>query len=464
MTLNGNTSGNVPESKETVTITGLGNEGQGVGQLSSGKKVFVPAVLPGEVCEVAVTTENSRYAEGTCINLLTPSPARILSYGNFVPGADIAHMSYEYALEYKEDKVLGCLLHIGKLPEETVYSAMKPIIPCEDPLNYRNHMQYRLVAGRLCLINNITMMAEVPGNSILEYQVFSALRDCLEKVFANAPTNLFEEVVMRGSLRTREVLVGFVSGNTDAHEVIIGNVQKYVSSTSLIHELEEACRTEGFRLAGVTLRISATAADKRTRGGTRMLLSGNDYYEEILLGHKFRVHMGSFFQVNIPQAEVLYKCASEFTRDAASLLDLYCGAGTIGLSVLSPGQKLTGLDTVADAIRGAKENAQLNGVPNASFILKPAEDIDFTSVSASMPAPLTVIVDPPRKGLADALIRKLLLFRPGKICYISCDPATLARDISQLAGSGSYALTSVQPVDMFPWTHHVEVVAHLTAV
>jgi 23S rRNA (uracil1939-C5)-methyltransferase len=195
-----------------------------------------------------------------------------------------------------------------------------------------------------------------------------------------------------------------------------------------------------------------------------MLLSGNDYYEEILLGHKFRVHMGSFFQVNIPQAEVLYKCASEFTRDAASLLDLYCGAGTIGLSVLSPGQKLTGLDTVADAIRGAKENAQLNGVPNASFILKPAEDIDFTSVSASMPSPLTVIVDPPRKGLADALIRKLLSFRPGKICYISCDPATLARDISQLAGSGSYALTSVQPVDMFPWTHHIEVVAHLTAV
>ena len=145
---------------ETVTVTALGNEGQGVGDLPSGKKIFIPAVLPGETCEVEVTSESSKFAEGVCYNLLNVSPDRILSYGNFVPGADLAHLAYKAALEYKEDKVRNCLLRLGKLPEQIVNPAMRQILPCVNPLNYRNHMQYRLVGGKLCLINSFTKMAE----------------------------------------------------------------------------------------------------------------------------------------------------------------------------------------------------------------------------------------------------------------------------------------------------------------
>ena len=446
--------------KEIVTITALANEGQGVGTLASGKKIFVPAVLPSEVCEVEVTSETSRYAEGICTDLQVMSRDRILTYGNFVPGADLAHLSYEAALAYKEDKVRNCIIHLGKIPEEVVNPAMKQILPCVNPLNYRNHMQYRLVGGHLCLINSYTKMAEDPGTPILEYDIFTTLRAAIERVFYSAPTNLFEEVVMRGSERTRDILLEFVSGSNQPHEVTIGNTQKYIEATSMIHSLTAACQGAGFRFSGLTLRISATATDRRTRGGKRVLLYGNDYYEEILLGHKFRIHAGAFFQVNIPEAELLYKSAARFTEQSASILDLYCGTGSIGLSLLRPGQKLIGLDTVPEAIRAAKENSSLNGISNAAFYVKPAETIDFTTLG--LPEPMTVVVDPPRKGLDQMLVKKLLTFQPSKICYISCDPATMSRDLNALVGSGIYGLTSVRPVDMFPWTHHVETVVLLS--
>lgn len=446
--------------KEVITITGLANEGQGVGVLSSGKKIFVPAVLPSEVCEVEVTSETSRYAEGVCTDLQVMSHDRILTYGNFVPGADLAHLSYEAALAYKEDKVRNCLIHLGKIPAEVVNSAMKQILPCVNPLNYRNHMQYRLVGGHLCLINSYTKMAEDPGTPILEYDIFTTLRAAIERVFYSAPTNLFEEVVMRGSERTRDILLEFVSGSSQPHEVTIGNTQKYLEATAMIRALTAACQGAGYRFSGLTLRISATATDKRTRGGKRVLLYGNDFYEEILLGHKFRIHAGAFFQVNIPEAELLYKSAARFTEQSASILDLYCGTGSIGLSLLRPGQKLVGLDTVPEAIRAAKENSSLNGISNAAFYVKPAESIDFTNLG--LPEPMTVVVDPPRKGLDQMLVKKLLAFQPSKICYISCDPATMSRDLNALVGSGIYKLTSVRPVDMFPWTHHVETVVLLS--
>ena len=446
--------------KEVITITGLANEGQGVGVLSSGKKIFVPAVLPSEVCEVEVTSETSRYAEGICTDLQVMSHDRILTYGNFVPGADLAHLSYEAALAYKEDKVRNCLIHLGKIPAEVVNSAMKQILPCVNPLNYRNHMQYRLVGGHLCLINSYTKMAEDPGTPILEYDIFTTLRAAIERVFYSAPTNLFEEVVMRGSERTRDILLEFVSGSSQPHEVTIGNTQKYLEATAMIRALTAACQGAGYRFSGLTLRISATATDKRTRGGKRVLLYGNDFYEEILLGHKFRIHAGAFFQVNIPEAELLYKSAARFTEQSASILDLYSGTGSIGLSLLRPGQKLVGLDTVPEAIRAAKENSSLNGISNAAFYVKPAESIDFTNLG--LPEPMTVVVDPPRKGLDQMLVKKLLAFQPSKICYISCDPATMSRDLNALVGSGIYKLTSVRPVDMFPWTHHVETVVLLS--
>ncbi len=444
----------------TITIEALGNEGQGIGTLPSGKKVFIPGVLPGEICDIEITSESNRFCEGRCINLISSSPDRIMPWGKYEPGADLGHLSYDAALKFKQDKVHGCLLRIGRIAEDIVDNAMLPIIPCENTDNYRNHMQYKVVEGHLCLINNITMEPQVVEHSKLEYKIFSTLRQDFEDIFDNAPNRLFTEVIMRGSVRTNELLLELVSGCTETHEVVIGNVRKYVEATEMINKLTASIQAEGFKLNGLTLRISPTSKDRRVRSGTRAVIYGVDYYDEILLSKRFRIHAGAFFQVNIPQAELLYSCATEFIGDAASILDLYCGTGSIGLSIRGDNQKLVGIETVAEAIRAAKENAVMNGVGDAIFMVKPAEKTDFNALK--LPEPMVVVVDPPRKGLDSVLIGKLLSQKPYKICYISCDPATMARDLKELINTGTYQLESVQACDMFPWTHHVETVCLLT--
>ncbi|MCQ2517023.1 MAG: 23S rRNA (uracil(1939)-C(5))-methyltransferase RlmD [Saccharofermentans sp.] len=438
----------------TITMESLGNEGQGIGTLPSGKKVFVPGVLPGEVCDIEITNENNRFCEGRCINLISSSPDRIMPWGEYEPGADLGHLSYDAALNFKQDKVRGCLLRIGRIAQEVIDNAMLPIIPCKDTNNYRNHMQYKVVDGCLCLINNLTMEPEVVESSNLEYKIFSKVRKSIENVFDNAPNRLFTEVIMRGSVRTNELLIELVSGCTETHEVVIGNVRKYVEATKMVDKLISSIDGDDFKLNGLTLRISPTSRDRRVRSGTRAVIYGVDYYDEILLLKRFRIHAGAFFQVNIPQAELLYSCATDFISDAASILDLYCGTGSIGLSIRSENQKLFGIETVAEAIRAAKENASINGVNDATFAVKPAEKTDFSKLN--LPEPMVVVVDPPRKGLDSLLIGKLLSQKPYKICYISCDPATMARDLKKLLSTGIYKIESVQACDMFPGTHHVE--------
>ena len=444
----------------TITIESLGNEGQGISTLPSGKKVFVPGVLPGEICDIEITSESNRFCEGKCVNLVSSSRDRVMPWGEYEPGADLGHLSYTKALKFKQDKVRGCLIRIGRIDEDVVDNAMLPIIPCKDTNNYRNHMQYKVVDGRLCLINNLTMKPEAVKSSKLEYKIFSNLRACIEDVFDNAPNRLFTEVIMRGSIRTNELLLELVSGCTETHEVVIGNVRKYVEATKMVEKLIASVDSEGFKLNGLTLRISPTSKDRRVRSGTRAVIYGVDYYDEILLNKKFRIHAGAFFQVNIPQAELLYSCATEFISDAASILDLYCGTGSIGLSIRGENQKLVGIETVAEAIRAAKENAAMNGVNDATFVVKPAEKTDFKSLK--LPEPMVVVVDPPRKGLDSVLIGKLLTQKPYKICYISCDPATMARDLKELLSTGLYKIESVQACDLFPNTHHIETIALLT--
>jgi len=446
----------------TITIESLGNEGQGIGTLPSGKKIFVPGVLPGETCDVEIKTESNRFCEGVCVSLLSPSPDRIMSWGEYEPGADLGHLSYEAALKFKQEKVRGCLLRIGRLPQDMVDSAMLPIIACKETDNYRNHMQYKVVDGRLCLINNLKMEPQIVESSRLEYHIFSSLRKAIEIVFDNAPNRLFTDVIMRGSIRTNELLLELVSGSSEPHEVVIGNVRKYIDATRMAEKLSNAMQNEGYKLNGITLRISPTSKDRRVRSGTRALMYGVDYYDEVLLNKKFRIHAGAFFQVNIPQAELLYSCATEFISDSASILDLYCGTGSIGLSIMRPHQKLMGIETVSEAIKAAKENAEMNGINDAYFAVKPAEKTDFTTLK--LPEPMAVVVDPPRKGLDSLLIDKLLSQKPYKICYISCDPATMARDLKALISSGVYRIDSIQACDMFPWTHHVECIVCIQRV
>ena len=176
---------------------------------------------------------------------------------------------------------------------------------------------------------------------LIEYEIFGKIKDTVEEVFGRAPTRLFDGLVLRGSLRTNEILVEITSSSSQTHEVVIRDAKQYIASTGLNDAVRKTCEKDGFNLNGLLLRISPNKVSKRTRTGVRTIIEGVDYYDEIFCGRKFRIKAGSFFQVNTSQAEKLANKASEACGGASVIYDLYCGCGTLGLAVKKKGQSLS---------------------------------------------------------------------------------------------------------------------------
>lgn len=440
-----------------VNIKDLGTDGEGIGTLPSGKTVFVRGALPGESCRIEIINDKSKYCEGLLKEILIPSPDRTCAYEDDPPGAGLSHLRYDAQLIYKKDKVISCLTKLGKIPKETLEDIVSDTSPSVEILHYRNHMQYKIEDQKICLTRSSSDELVPAGESPLEYRMFRSIRACIEEIFSKAPTTLFCGLVLRGSERTNQALVEFVSDSPAPNETILRDVTEYVNATELCGRLSEAA--SDIDIKGILLRISSTNISKRVRSGKRYILSGEDFYDEKLCGCSFRINAGAFFQVNIPQAEVLYRYASKDLKDSKVIWDVYCGTGSIGLSVTSEDQTLIGIESVQEAVKSAKINASLSGRNNARFICRPAERLDLDK--EDLPQPDAVIVDPPRKGMDPKFVRTLLHLAPGNISYVSCDPATMARDIKLLT-EGSYKLLSVKPVDMFPNTPHIECVVKLT--
>lgn len=343
---------------------------------------------------------------------------------------------------------------------------MQPIAACDPPMRYRNHMQYAISGGRVGLLaSGSHELADYEGEKI-EYEIFSLLREALEKYFERAPTNLFEGLVLRASRRTNELLAEFVSGSTAPHEIVIRDCASFIKDAGIRASFEEVCGKAGYKLNGILLRISPDKASRRTRGGTRVTLSGTDSYDEIFCGRRMRVKAGSFFQVNTEQAEKLAGLASEGCLDAKVIYDLYCGCGTLGIGIKKPGQKIFGIETVPEAVESAKINRSLafpeGGADECSYICKDVLKADIKSLirSGKLEEPDVIIVDPPRKGMDPGVINRIMEIAPRTVVYVSCDPATLARDLKLFAQK--YSIGKVTPVDLFPHTPHVETVVLLS--
>ena len=343
---------------------------------------------------------------------------------------------------------------------------MAPVVACDPPVRYRNHMQYAIFGGRVGLLaSGSHELADYDGEKI-EYEIFSLLREALEKSFERAPTNLFEGLVLRASERTKEVLIEFVSGSTAPHEIVIRDCSSYINSAGINPRFEEVCADKGFKLNGILLRISPDKASRRTRGGTRVVLSGKDHYDEIFCGRRMRVKAGSFFQVNTKQAEKLAELASEGCSNASVIYDLYCGCGTLGIGIKKPGQVLFGIESVPEAVESAKINRSLafpeGGADECNYICKDVLKADIKSLirSGKLKEPDVIIVDPPRKGMDPGVINRIMEIAPESLVYVSCDPATLARDLKML--TRSYRIGKVTPVDLFPNAAHVETVVLLS--
>ena len=437
---------------ERITITGVGSQLQGVGRLADGRAVFVPGALPGETVEIEITQEKARFCEATLSSVLEPSPHRSASAcpdAGACGGCQGRHMEYAYTLELKRQIVADALARIGGVSAPNV----RETLGCESPKRYRNKAEYPIAwqNGRAV----IGMHAAGSGRVV-------PIGDCLlQSPQSVAALNRFAaRLPALPWARQLRYLVTRVNRAGELMLILCADAPVQAELAKIVPELRAdlpALQSLYFCLLN---RRPAHALDGRC-----VKLFGADALRETLLGLDFEVSPQSFFQVNPDQAERLYVCALEAAGIAPGcgldVLDAYCGAGTITLAAARHAKRAVGIEIVAPAIADAKRNAERNGLSDrARFICGDAarEIPRLLSRGQRFDA---VLLDPPRKGCDAALLEALVAAGIPTLAYVSCNPATLARDVQSLA-RGGYHLEWAQPVDMFAWTGHVESVVKLT--
>lgn len=436
----------------TLEITGFTSEGSGVGHYG-GLAVFVSGAAEGDTVECVIIKAKKNYAIGKIKNIVKASAHRIPSDCSVFPkcgGCVFRHISYEAELEHKEQRVRDAFSRIGHLDV-----CVAPIAGCPSPDRYRNKAQYpvALVGGRLFAGFYAPFSHRVINcpNCLLQPEEFARIIEVISKWVEKYKLPVYDETTHKGLLRHIYLRKAFATGAIMVCLVINGD--KIYKTDQLLENLRNLdCGVKTVLLNHNTEDTNVVLGNKNT------LLSGKGYIEDILLGKRFQISPLSFYQVNHDGAERLYQQAHAFAIDgsAKTVVDLYCGAGTIGLTLADKVEKLIGVEIVPDAIEDAKINAKLNGIENAEFICGDAAKAALELKNRGI-TPDTVIVDPPRKGCDEALLHTISSMNPKKIVYVSCDPATLARDCAVLDKLG-YQVQKVTPFDMFPRTAHVETV------
>ena len=436
---------------ERITITGVGSQLQGVGRLADGRAVFVPGAIPGETVEIEITREKGRFCEASLSDVLEPSPHRAAPacpHAGVCGGCQGRHMDYAHTLALKRQIVADALARIGGVDAPVV----RKTLGCETPERYRNKAEYPVAwqDGRA-----VIGMHAGASNRVVP------IDDCLLQAPQSAEALRFFARRLNDLPCARQVKFLVTRVNRAGELMLIVCADAPVQSQ--IEALAPALRSGVPGLESLWFcrlnRRPAHALDGRCAR-----LWGAEALDETLLGLMFQVSPQSFFQVNPAQTERLYACALEaagLTADRGlNVLDAYCGAGTITLAAARRAKSALGIEIVAPAIADARRNARRNGLEErARFICGDAarEIPRLLSRGERFDA---AILDPPRKGCDAALLEALIRARIPTLAYVSCNPATLARDVKLLC-AGGYRLEWAQPVDMFAWTGHVETVVSL---
>ncbi len=424
-------------------------EGQGIAKID-GCVVFIPNALQGEICLVRIEKAQKTWAAGKITQILTKSPHRVnrkCPVAKLCGGCDFWHMDYEEECRLKAERVRQALNRIGGeaienlpimgAPSLTGYrnKAVYPV-GCKDGKAYAGFFRagtHQIVENEGCLI--LFPQADQVKNAVIRH--------------ANRfHIPVYDETTHQGLLRHIFVRRGWISGELLVNLTVNG--RKYPHFRELIEILREI---PGFS----TLVLSVNQKPGNSvLGDEEIVLYGPGYIEDTLCGLSFRLSARSFYQVNHPQAEKLYETAirqAGITKEDL-VLDLYCGVGTITLCMARAAKKVIGVEVVEAAVRDARENALRNGIENAEFFCADAGKAALTLEKEGI-LPDVVVVDPPRKGLNADAIEALSRMAPRKIVYVSCDPATLARDVALLKEKG-YHILSAQAADLFPRCAHVE--------
>lgn len=436
-----------------IEITDVTNEGSGVGKYE-GMAVFVPLTAVGDTARVKILKVKKTYAFGKVIEIITPSANRIepdCPVFNKCGGCVYRHINYKAECELKEKRVRETVKRIGGVDLEP-----KPILYGENTDCYRNKAQFPVdLSGKAGFYAFHSHRIIPCADCKLQPPIFGEIIVVCEEWISENDISVYDETCHKGLLRHLYLRIAEATNEIMLTLVINGESIPFLSS--LIDSL-----TENFaEIKSIQLNINKQDTNV-ILGDKCICIYGEDYITDILCGVKVRLSPLSFYQVNRTMAEVLYNKAREYAKPKdKNILDLYCGAGTIGLSMADEAENIIGVEIVPEAVEDAKFNASNNRIENARFICADAT-VAATKLAQEGIKTDVVIVDPPRKGCTEELINTIANdFKPERVVYVSCDVATLARDIKIFESLG-YKLTEYTPVDLFPRTAHVETVALLS--
>lgn len=437
--------------EHTVTIEGYGEGGMGVARID-GRVVFVHGALRGEKCRVLILKTLKSVAFAKVLEVLEPSSERITPDCPYFPrcgGCTYRHIRYEEELRLKKQRVQDNLSRIGG-SDVTV----EEILGAQDTLRYRNKAQYPVSKdGAVGFYRARTHEVIECERCLLVKPVADAAAEALREYMQSCRVAGYDEKTGRGLVRHL-----YVRSNAAGESLVcvLVNGDKLPKEDRLVTLLRDACP----KCTGIVLGTN-TKKGNVILGDRYRTLWGSDRLEDTLCGKTFRLSVPSFYQVNRVQAERLYAKAIEFAglTGQETVLDFYCGAGTITLALSDHAKKVLGAEIVPEAIDDARENAARNGVKNAEFFCGDASDVAKKLARENL-RPDVITVDPPRKGLAADVVESIAEMQPGRVVYVSCDSATMARDVKRLADLG-YTAQRACAVDMFPRADHVETVCLL---
>lgn len=433
----------------TIKIDALSSEGSGVGRID-GYTIFVPQTVPGDEVRILVLKTKTSYAYAKALEIITPSKKRVIpSCKHFLKcgGCQLMCLSYPEQLEFKRQTVRDALLRLGGIDIEP------DIIGMDNPLRYRNKMIFPIDKSGLWGFYRQHSHDVIPlKDCLLGDKINSQIMNVISDFIKRFNISVYDETLHKGIIRR-----GFIRRTKDEIMVVISaNADSLPNQEALISSL---CDVSD-KIKSIILNINK----KRTNlvlGDKNVTLWGKDRLSAELCGLEYEISPHSFFQVNPVQTEKLYKTAIDFAQISKQdrVMDIYCGIGTISLTAAKYAKSVIGVEIVPQAIADAKKNAAYNDIENAEFYCAAAEDI-VPKLIENGEKPDIVIIDPPRKGSDEATLGAIASARPKRIVYVSCNPATLARDAKILHDYG-YRIQKATAVDMFPQTTHVETIVLL---
>lgn len=442
-----------------LEITTLTNQGSGLGRYND-EVVFVDSSVPGDTLDVHIIKVSKNYAIGKINKVIKPSENRIVSdcdVSTRCGGCAYRHMTYEAELQEKKKYVGDVLQRIGSVTAEP-----EEILSIEKPQAYRNKAlipvgldeKGNVVTGFYSRKSHRIIDCD---NCRLQMEEFSPIIKAVKRYILENPVTIYDEKTHKGLIRHIYLRRGRNTG--DIMVCLVINGDNIPSKQKLIDLLSETDRN----IKSIVLNINREKTNV-VLGSKTVTIWGEDTIEDILCGLRFRISPLSFYQVNPEGTELLYKRARDYAelKEGEILLDMYCGAGTIGLSMADKAKQIIGVEIIPEAIENAKENAKLNGIENTRFICDDASGAAKALLSEGI-KPDVVVLDPPRKGCSKDVIDAVAGMNPQRIVYVSCDAASLARDCAIFREVG-YEVTKVTAVDMFPRTVHVETVVLLSEI